>query len=263
MTIYVYIYSAYIWKNVAFLSLFLTNFFQVRNFSSLYSVSHSFLLSPIFFLLQQLLCFHLRLPPYFLLTLLPLGLVSQTSTPLWELESETAHLANSQSHIPHNHKQALWLQNPFNGTFLFLAVSSSHRPAIWNKQRIHSHAFCMHMASAVSSQRHSICRKVLRAAYTGSAFPAPFHGSSWLALSPSHLRPSCCLAVTPLLFRQLSNCGTIHHCPNRTSGEAIVSWSSLFPRLGTCSCKRTVRAEPSGTQYCGLVPSVLTCLHRV
>ena len=119
------------------------------------------------------------------------------------------------------------------------------------------------MASAVSSQRHSICRKVLQAAYTGSAFPAPFHGSSWLALSPSHLRPSRCLAVTPLLFRQLSNCGTIHHSPNRSSGEAIVSWSSLFPRLGTCSCKRTVRTETSGTQYCGLVPSVLTCLQSL
>ena len=227
------IYSAYIWKNVAFLSLFFTNFFQVRNFSCLFSVSHSFSFLQFFFsfLLQQLPYFHLRLPPYFLLTLLHLGLVSQTSTPLWELESETAHLAKSQSHIPHNHKQAFWLQNPFNGTFLFLAVSSSHRPAIWNKQRIHSHAFCMHMASTVSSQRHSSCRKVLQAAYTGGAFPAPFHGSSWLALSPSHLRPSRCLAMTPLLFRQLSNCGTIHHSPNRYSGEAIVSCSSL-PQTG-------------------------------
>lgn len=38
---------------------------------------------------------------------------------------------------------------------------------IRNQQHTHPHTFRMHMASAISSQRHSICRKALQAAHTG------------------------------------------------------------------------------------------------
>lgn len=175
------------------------------------------------------------------------------------------HLAKSQSHIPHNHKRALWLQNPFNNTFPFLALSSSHRPMIWNQQHTHSHTFCMHTASAVSSQRHNILQKgLLQAAYTASTFSSPFISSSWLALSPNYLLPAAWQWLPSFSCSSRSrNCGAIHHPPNRSWGKGIVSWTSLFSWRRTYPTKGAVGSEsPSGTQHGSLCPRDLTCFYR-